>query len=34
MRKIDELDRSLYGKDRSAWHGGELAELCRRLERE
>jgi hypothetical protein len=34
MRKIDELDRSLYGKDRSAWHGGELADLCRRLERE
>jgi hypothetical protein len=34
MRKIEELDRSLYGKDRSAWHGGELADLCRRLERE
>jgi hypothetical protein len=34
MREIEALDRSLYAKDHGAWHGGELADLCRRLERE
>jgi hypothetical protein len=34
MREIEALDRSLYAKDHAAWHGGELADLCRRLERE
>jgi len=34
MREIEALNRSLYAKDHSAWHGGELADLCRRLERE
>ena len=33
MREIEALDRSLYAKDHGAWHGGELADLCRRLER-
>jgi hypothetical protein len=34
MREIEALNRSLYAKDHGAWHGGELADLCRRLERE
>ena len=33
-REIEALDRSLYAKDHAAWHGGELLDLCRRLERE
>jgi hypothetical protein len=33
-REIEVLDRSLYAKDHAAWRGGELADLCRRLERE
>jgi hypothetical protein len=32
--QIEALDRSLYAKDHAAWRGGELADLCRRLERE
>jgi hypothetical protein len=32
IREIEALDRSLYAKDHGAWHGGELADLCRRLE--
>jgi hypothetical protein len=34
MREIEALDRSLYAKDHAAWRGGELADLCRRLERQ
>jgi hypothetical protein len=34
MREIEALNRSLYAKDHGAWHGGGLADLCRRLERE
>ena len=34
VREIEVLNRSLYAKDRGAWHGGELAALCRRLESE
>ena len=34
MREIEALDRSLYAKEHDAWHSGELAELCRRLERQ
>lgn len=33
MCEIEVLDRSLYAKDHGAWHGGELAHLCRWLER-
>jgi hypothetical protein len=33
LREIEALDRSLYAKDHAAWRGGELADLCRRLER-
>jgi hypothetical protein len=32
--QIEALDRSLYAKQHDTWHGGELADLCRRLERQ
>ncbi len=34
VHEIEALDRNLYAKQHDAWHGGELADLCRRLERQ